>query len=145
MPETENLFNEVAQLRDQVEDMAKSVSALTRQSGIKGDVLDAMAKDPLLAQVFQLVDGRRTQKDILDALRASGVGGSQATVSRKLDQLVEDWDLVRPTTRTAGGTKYVHTSLAKDLRIVRALEKTPAKKTTKKSAPAKGSAGRGKT
>ena len=122
MPETPDLFNEVALLRDQVEDMAKSVSALARHSVYRDAVLEAMKQDSLLAEVFLLVDGKRTQKDILAALRASGGSGSQATVSRKLEQLVEDWDLVRPTTRDASGIKYVHTSLAKDLKIKRTLE-----------------------
>ena len=126
MPETPDLFNEVALLRDQVEDMAKSVSALTRQTGLREDVLAAMAKDPLLASIFLLVDGVRTQNQIVAALKANGDGGSQATVSRKLDLLIEDHDLVRITTRAADGNRYVHTQLAKDLKIKRALDKSAA-------------------
>lgn len=127
MPETPDLFNEVALLRDQIEDMAKSVSALTRQAGLREDVLAAMAKDPLLASIFLLVDGVRTQNQIVAALKANGDGGSQATVSRKLDLLIEDHDLVRTTNRAADGNRYVHTQLAKDLKIKRALDRSAAK------------------
>ena len=127
MPESNELFNELANLRDQVDDMSRSVSAIARQSGLKEQVLDVMRSDPLLASIFLLIDGVRTQKDIVQALKGSGVGGSQATVSRKIDSLVEDWDLVRPTRRTAEGMRYVHTSLAKDLKIARSLEKAARK------------------
>lgn len=40
---------------------------------------------------------------------------------------------MRPTTRAKDGTRYVHTSLAKDLRIARLLQKQPAKKAAKKT------------
>lgn len=124
MPETPELFNELANLRDQVDDMSRSVSALARKSGMKEDILAAMNADGVMAQVFLLVDGRRTQKEIADALRQTGgAGASQPTVSRKLDVLTQDWDLIRPTQRTTAGIRYVHTSLAKDLRIARALER----------------------
>ncbi len=95
-----------------------TVSALARQSGYgyEDEVLNAMRTDPLLRDVFLLVNGVRTQANIVAEL---GVG--QATVSRKLDALIEDWDLVRKTTRDKQGTRYVQTSLARDLRIERAL------------------------
>lgn len=134
MPETPDLFAEVANLRDQVDDMARSVSAIARKSGWREDIMAAMEKDPALARVFLLVDGRRTQNDIVTDSKESGELISQATVSRKLDSLVQDWDLVRPTTRAKDGTRYVHTSLAKDLRIARLLQKQPAKKVAQKAA-----------
>jgi hypothetical protein len=123
MPETPELFSEIANLRDQVDDMSRSVSAIARRSGVREEILEVMEKDVMLTRIFLLVDGRRTQKDIVAALRAAGAGGSPASVSRKIDALVEDWDLIRPTTRNASGIRYVHTSLAKALRIARALER----------------------
>lgn len=123
MPESSELFSEIANLRDQVDDMSRTVSAIARKSGFKDDILEAMADDRLLGQVFLLVDGLRTQGDIVDELQRQGNAATQSTVSRKLDSLVEDWDLVRKTKRDRLGIRYVHTSLARDLRIPRALEK----------------------
>lgn len=134
MPETPDLFVEVANLRDQLDDVARSVSAIARKSGVREDIMDEMTKDPTLARVFLLVDGVRTQGDIIKDSSSSGTAISQATVSRKLDSLAQDWDLVRPTSRGKGGIRYVHTSLAKDLRIARLLQKAPAKKPAKKAA-----------
>src|SRR5688572_28449010 len=121
MPESSELFAEIANLRDQIDDMSRTVSAIARKSGFKDDILEAMEKDPLLARVFMLVDGKRTQNDIVDELRKQGVG-TQPTVTRKLDSLIQDWDLVRKSTPDRTGTRYVHTSLSRDLRIARALE-----------------------
>ena len=132
MPETPELFAELANLRDQVDDMSRTVSAIARKSGWKEDILVAMAKDPTLARVFLLVDGRRTQNDMVTELTRTGDHVSQVTVSRKLDSLIQDWDLVRKSSRGKDGTKYVWTSLATDLRIARTLEKAQAK-----NAPAK--------
>jgi hypothetical protein len=123
MPESSELFSEIANLRDQVDDMSRTVSAIARKSGFKDDILEAMGQDPLLAQVFLLVDGQRTQNDIVAALRERGQSATQPTISRKLDSLVEDWDLVRKTTRDRLGVRYVQTSLARNLRITRSLEK----------------------
>lgn len=134
MPESSDLFVEVANLRDQLDDVARSVSAIARKSGVREDIIAAMTKDPALALVFLLVDGRRTQNDIITEAKKSGGSISQATVSRKLEILEQDHDLVRPTRRTKDGRCYVHTSLAKDLRIARLLQKQPAKKAAKKVA-----------
>lgn len=134
MPETPDLFAEVANLRDQVDDMARSVSAIARKSGVREDIMNAMDKDPTLASVFLLVDGLRTQRDMVKDSKQSGSPISQATVSRKLETLAQDWDLVRPTSRGKDGIRYVHTSLANDLRIARLLQKQPAKKGAKKVA-----------
>ena len=40
--------------------------------------------DPLLGQIYLLLDGNRTQKDVLEKLRKYGITPSQATVSRRM-------------------------------------------------------------
>ena len=127
MPESSDLFAQVASLRDQLDDMGKTVSAIARRSGAKEEILEAMTKDQLLADVFSLVDGHRTQNDIVEELAKLGKLTSQPTVSRKLDALMEDWDLVRKKSRSREGTYYVRTTLARDLRIARALENKSGK------------------
>jgi len=134
MPETPELFSEIANLRDQVDDMSRTVSAIARKSGFKDDILEAMAADPVLARVFLAVDGRRTQSDVIAELARTGQAVTQATVSRKLDSLIQDWDLVRKSTRDKSGTRYIRTSLASDLRIERSLLKQPSRKPSVKKA-----------
>ena len=101
MGESRELFNEVAQLRDQVDDMNRSVSALTRQSGLFEKILEAMGKDEILANIFLQVDGTRTQQGIILAMTTARLpADSLATVSRKIELLDQDWVLVRPTNRS---------------------------------------------
>jgi arginine repressor len=104
-----------------VEDMSKTVSAIARRSGAREEILEAMANDQLLADIFLLVDGKRTQADIVSELARQGKTTSQPTVSRKLDALIQDHDIVRKKSRNSEGTCYMHTSLAADLKIVRSL------------------------
>ncbi|MFL6090448.1 MAG: hypothetical protein ACJ71Z_09935 [Aeromicrobium sp.] len=125
MPETPDLFAEVAMLRDQVDDMNRSVSALTRRSGALQDILEEMQKDEVLAEVFLAVDGTRSQAEIVEVLKKGRNKPSQTTVSRKLDKLVEDWDLIRPHTRSAKGIVLTQTSLARALKVERQLRKLP--------------------
>ena len=52
---------------------------------------DAIKKDPLLGQIYLLLDGKRTQQDILTELKQFGISPSQATVSRRMKQLVTEY------------------------------------------------------
>jgi len=45
---------------------------------------ETIRKDPLLGQIYLLLDGRRTQKEIHETLVAAGVRVSQPTVSRRM-------------------------------------------------------------
>ncbi len=122
-PESADLYAEVAMLRDRVEELNKSVSVLTRYSPLLSDVLNAIDADPLLAAVFLAVDGVRTQAEIVDYLKSRNVSqSSQPSVSRRLDRLCEDFDLVRVSTRTQRGKTYVHTDVARALKLDRTLK-----------------------
>lgn len=124
MPESNEVFAEISIMRERIEDIGHSVSALVRESGLKSKILAEMSEDNLLAEIFLLVDGIRTQGDIVIALGKNGSKDvSQPTVSRRMVALEKDWDLIRPTMRNAAGTRFVHTTLAKALKIERALTK----------------------
>ena len=125
MPETHDLFNEVAQIKDEVEDVREMVDALVRvnSSQLKADILKEMVSDRALAEVFLLIDGSRSQGEILKALQERGVrGASPATVSRKLERLVE-LNLVHFVRREAAGKVYRTARLAEVLGLRRALAK----------------------
>src|SRR5690348_4731344 len=50
--------------------------------------------DPLLAEIYLLVDGHRSQRDILAALKAKGITTTEATVSRRFI-ILRELDLVQ--------------------------------------------------
>ncbi len=102
------------------------IDALVRMSGHehKQQILEEMEKDPGLAQVFLLVDGSRSQGEILRILQEKqDKGASSATVSRKLDHLHRDLNLIHFVRRSAAGNVYRPGRLAHVLGIARSLNK----------------------
>lgn len=125
MPETHDLFNEVAQIKDEVEDVREMVDALVRVNSneLKTDILREMNADRALAEVFLLIDGSRSQGEILKALQErGGKGASPASVSRKVDRLNE-LNLIHFVRREAAGKVYRTARLADVLGLRRALGK----------------------
>lgn len=51
----------------------------------------AFVADPLLSQIYLLLDGRRSQKEVHESLMADGIKPSQPTVSRRMDVLVVEY------------------------------------------------------
>jgi hypothetical protein len=126
MPESMDLYAEVAKLRDEVEDVNEMVQVLVRVGGDeeKKKILGKMRKDAALAEVFLLVDGSRSQTEILKDLQKRGIpGASSATVSRKLEVLHKEHHLIHFVRRTASGNVYRLTRLAQVYDLGRALKK----------------------
>lgn len=48
---------------------------------------ETVRKQPLIGQIYLLLDGRRSQKDVLEALTAEGITVSQPTVSRRMAEM----------------------------------------------------------
>lgn len=53
----------------------------------------AVGESPLLGQIYLLVDGRRSQQEIVAELMAFGVTPSVATVSRRMRDLVTEYGI----------------------------------------------------
>lgn len=125
MGESLELFNEVAQIHDEVKDLSAMLDVLVRVNGpqMREAILDAMGKDDVLREVFLMVDGVRTQGEILAELQRMGMSAGQATVSRKFELLAEEYGLVKYVDRTKAGKVYSRTRLVRALKIDRALGK----------------------
>lgn len=80
-------------------------------------------KDEMLGAVYLLVDGKRTQQDIVEALRKTGLSASQPTVSRKLAKLNVELGLVEIGDRDAAGTVYMKSELDRILHLTPKVEK----------------------
>lgn len=101
-------------------------------------IWDFIDKDAMLGEVFLLVDGKRTQLDIVAALKQKGISASQPTVSRKLTKLNIELGLVEIGDRDAAGTVYTKSELDRILHLTPKVErrlndlrKAKSKKTTK--------------
>jgi hypothetical protein len=124
MPETTDLFNEIAIMRDELEEQGAVLDALVRAGDTADRVLDALHKDSVAARVLLAVDGSRSQTEIVNLLKSEGVpGASPATVSRKLKALYEDYGLIAPSHRPGAGNVYHRSRLDRALHISRQLER----------------------
>src|SRR5437773_3571867 len=126
MPESTDLFAEVANIRDELEEQGAMLDALVRSSGreAKELVLGEMRRDSGLGRILQLVDGNRSQGEIVLRLKEEGVKGtSPASVSRKLDRLAHELGLVILVRRVSSGNVYRKTRLDKVLGISRAVDR----------------------
>jgi hypothetical protein len=124
--ESRELFAQIAQLRAEVEDIGTMTRSLYRTTakGERKEVLDEMRRDPSIGAIFLLVDGDRSQNEIVAELTSRKVrGASRASVSRKLERLHHDLELIALVRRTKAGNVYRQTAKAEALGLVRALEK----------------------
>jgi hypothetical protein len=129
MGETLDLFGEVAAMRDELEEQGTMIDALVRASGgsFRDKIMEVMSNDPTLAGLYRLVDGHRTQAEILQLLGDRGMKGASARgISERMTKL-QDLDLIALADRRAGGAKvYRRTRLDRALGISRALGKVAA-------------------
>jgi hypothetical protein len=121
--ESDELFSEVGAMRDELEEQGAMLNALVRSSSpeMRTNLLDAFDADPGLREVFRLIDGQRSQGQIVEALKGSGIKGtSRSAVSRHIDELVFD-GLVHRVGRKKEGIVYRRSRLDAALGISRAL------------------------
>jgi hypothetical protein len=125
MAESNELFTEVAKIRDELEEQASMIEALVRNAGpLREDILERLGRDHVLAEIYRLVDGSRSQGQIQHELETRGLRGtSQANVSRKLDVLAHDLDLILLVRQVASGKVYRRTRLGRVLKIDRAVDR----------------------
>jgi hypothetical protein len=81
--------------------------------------------DPLIGEVYLLVDGDRTQQDIVAALHRKGdaIPASQPTVSRRLSKLMNELGLVEISERDASGATLRKSDLDKILNLTPKVER----------------------
>lgn len=125
MPESIDLFYEIAKLSDRIDDINAKMDALVLVNvpQLTAAIIEKLEADPTMREAFLLVNGKRTQGEIASELAARGFKASEATISRKIDTLREEFGLIKLAKHTKDGKKYTKTTLAKTLRVERALAK----------------------
>jgi hypothetical protein len=123
MAESDELFAEVAAVRDEIEEQGAMINALVRASSpeLRRSLLDAFETDEALREIYKLIDGSTSQGQIVAALSKKNLkGGSRSAVSNKIDLLVHE-GLVARVGRTRDGIIYKKSRLDAALGISRAL------------------------
>lgn len=123
MPESLDLFAEVAAIRDMLDDHGAMLGAILRHMpGVREEILLRLEEDPIAAEVLLLVNGEQSQSEIVSILSGRGArGASKATVSRKMQDL-QHLGLVEPT-RQAKGQVWRLTKVNEALRITHELRR----------------------
>jgi len=58
--------------------------ARSRREQIRNELAELVVKKPLIAQIYLVLDGKRTQRDVVAELAAYGIDVHEATVSRHI-------------------------------------------------------------
>jgi hypothetical protein len=123
MAESDELFAEVAKLRDEVDEQGLMLDALVRSSGIGDQLVARIAEDDVMKAILLEVDGEKSQAEIANGLKSRGLGASEATVSRRIDVLTNDLGLIALSHRGQTGKVYHRTRLDSALKVSRRLGK----------------------
>jgi DNA-binding transcriptional ArsR family regulator len=124
MAETHDLYNEVRQLRAKVDDLGAMTETLVRAQSpeLIAGMMEAFDNDAVLKETFRVVDGKRSQDEIVDELATRGVeGASQPTVSRRMKRLEEKLHLIELANHEKKGKVFRRTRLDEILGISREL------------------------
>jgi hypothetical protein len=125
VPESVEGFAELQKLRHDVEDLKAITGAILHAQPDLGDrIMAVLRKDEVMARVLLLVDGVKTQGEIVEALAAEKLkGGEKSGVSRRFETLSKDLGLIAFDRQTKAGKVYRRTALESALKITRRLEK----------------------
>jgi hypothetical protein len=120
MAESVDLYSEVLKLRNDVDDIRRTQNAQVRfNEELKNAVVERFKGDPMMGLVFEAVDSKRSQKEIIEHLKSLDSKSHDAIamhVSRKLNSLGE-LDLIETVGKNGGSNIYRHTNFSKVIRL----------------------------
>jgi hypothetical protein len=125
MAESLDAYNELRAMRARLEGIEHRQEMLVRahREEILGEIWDYIDADPMLGEIYLLVDGKRTQKEIVAALTGRGIALNQSNVSRKLKKLMIDLGLVEVVERDASGATLRKSDIDKILQLTPKVER----------------------
>lgn len=79
-----------------------NVVARAERDQVLAALAKVIAQRPLIAQIYLLLDGERTQREILEAVNGYGISVSEATVSRRMGEMATEHGIALLLDRGAG-------------------------------------------
>jgi len=125
MPESLDAYAELRAMRARLEGIEHRQEMLVRAHSeeILATVWEYIDRDEMLAEIFLLVDGTRTQKDILAELSRRGTPVAKGGLSTKLKTLRNELGLVEISERDATGATLRKSDLDKILHLTAKVER----------------------
>jgi hypothetical protein len=104
MPDDNETQNALLAIHSRLGTIEGKVNLVARaeRAAILAVLEEAVRGEPLLGQIYLLLDGKRSQGDVLEELATYGITTSQATVSRRMGDLVTEYGLADPVGRGGG-------------------------------------------
>jgi len=125
MPESLDAYAELRAMRARLEGIEHRQEMLVRAHSeeILATVWEYIDRDEMLGEIFLLVDGTRTQKDILAELSRRGTPVAKGGLSAKLKTLRNELGLVEISERDATGATLRKSDLDKILHLTAKVER----------------------
>jgi hypothetical protein len=125
MPESLDAYAELRAMRARLEGIEHRQEMLVRAHSdeILATVWEYIDRDAMLGEIFLLVDGARTQKDILAELNRRGTPIAKGGLSTKLKTLRNELGLVEISERDATGATLRKSDLDKILHLTAKVER----------------------
>jgi hypothetical protein len=125
MSETNEALSEIKKLRSEVDQQGEMLDALVRYDPrVRDSILEEFAKDIVLATVYLLCDGSRTQQQIVENVKTLNINGTSAPmITRKIDKLRNTMRVITPVTQEGRSWIYTHSRLGRALNLTKSIRK----------------------
>jgi DNA-binding transcriptional ArsR family regulator len=139
MPESLDAYGELRAMRARLEGIEHRQEMLVRahREEILAEIWRYIDSDATIGEVYLLVDGNRTQKEIVAELARQGRALDKSTVSRKFKKLMNDLGLVEVVERDASGASLRKSDIDRILNLTPKVERRLAELKKAKDRPAK--------
>jgi hypothetical protein len=121
MPESDETYKRLGRMEQDLADLQSMTRTLLRTQGGEraAEIVEALKKDKVLRQVYGLIDGVLSTADIVASMKGKA---SARTVSRKLEELEHEYELITFFARRNPGGSVFRKSLTDEvLKIGRRL------------------------
>ena len=125
MPESSDALLEIKKLRSEVDQQGEMLDALVRYDPrVRDSILDEFKGDKVLATVYLLIDGAKTQQQIVESAKSLNIkGASPSMITRKITLLRSQMRVITPVAKDGRSWIYAHNRLGRALSLTKNIRK----------------------
>jgi hypothetical protein len=125
MPESSDALLEIKKLRSEVDQQGEMLDALVRYDPrVRDSILDEFKGDKVLATVYLLIDGAKTQQQIVESAKSLNIKGASAPmITRKITLLRTQMRVITPVAKDGRSWIYAHNRLGRALSLTKNIRK----------------------
>lgn len=125
MAETDDALSEMKKIRSELDQHGEMLDALVRYDPrVRDSILEEFKDDRVLSIVYLLINGLRTQQQIVEELKKLGIKGTSAPmVTRKITTLRRHMRVITPADKDGRSWIYAHNRLGRALNLTRNIQR----------------------